>query len=86
MLTWTVIVAVEAHSPAVGVNVYVVVTKLLMEGAHVPEIPFNEVVGNEIVPPEQVGAIWVIIGVTIGFIVMVKFVELAHCPELGVYV
>jgi len=77
-LTVTVIVAVVAHCPAVGVNVYVVVTKLLMEGAHVPEIPFNEVLGNVIDPPEQIGEIWVKVGETIGFIVMVKLVELAH--------
>ena len=49
-----------------------------MEGAHVPEIPFNEVLGNVIDPPEQIGEIWVKVGETIGFIVMVKLVELAH--------
>ena len=30
-----------------------------MEGAHVPVTPFKDVVGNEIVPPEQIGEIWV---------------------------
>ena len=55
--TTTVIVVVVAHCPAVGVNVYVVVAKLLMEGTHVPVTPFKEVVGNEIVPPEQIGEI-----------------------------
>ena len=61
--TVTVIVVVVAHCPAVGVNVYVVVAKLLMEGAHVPVIPFNEVLGNVIDPPEQIGEIWVKVGV-----------------------
>jgi hypothetical protein len=32
---------------------------LFIAGAHVPVIPFKEVVGNEIVPPEQMGEIWV---------------------------
>ncbi len=57
---------------------YEVVAKLLMEGAHVPVTQFKDVVGNEIVPPEQIGEIWVKVGETIGFIVIVKLVELAH--------
>lgn len=76
--TVTVIVAVEAHCPAVGVNVYNVVAVLLKAGDHVPEIPFKEVVDNEIEPPEQIGLIWVKVGVTIGFIVIDNVVELAH--------
>jgi hypothetical protein len=35
-LTVTVIVAVVAHCPAAGVNVYVVVAVLLIAGDHVP--------------------------------------------------
>ena len=44
----TVRVAVVAHSPGVGVNVYVVVAILLIAGDHVPVIgvPFVELVGN----------------------------------------
>ena len=57
-----------------------------MEGDHVPEIPFKEFVVNEIVPPEQIGEIWVKVGVTIGFTLIVKLAELAHCPEFGVKV
>jgi hypothetical protein len=76
--TVTVIVAVEAHCPAVGVNVYNVVAVLLLAGDHVPVIPFNEVVGNENISPEQIEAIWVKVGVTIGFIVIDNVVELAH--------
>ena len=56
-LTSTVIVVVEAHWPVEGVNVYNVVAELFVAGDHVPVIPFNEVVGNEIVPPEQMGEI-----------------------------
>ena len=44
--TVIVIVVVFAHSPAVGVNVYVVVAVLLIAGDHVPVIPLFEVVGN----------------------------------------
>ena len=51
---------------------------LLIAGDHDPLIPFNELVGKLIAPPEQIGEIWVKVGATIGFIVMVKLVELAH--------
>ena len=54
--TLTVIVVVVAHSPAVGVNVYVVVAVLLTAGDQVPVIPLFEVVGNVKLPPEQIGA------------------------------
>jgi hypothetical protein len=42
-------VAVVAHCPADGVNVYVVVPAvvvLIVDGLHVPVIPFVEVVGS----------------------------------------
>ena len=65
---------------------YNVVSVLLIAGDQVPDIPFNEVVGNEIDPPEQIGEIWVKVGVTIGFTLIVKLAELAHCPEFGVKV
>jgi hypothetical protein len=45
----TVIVAVVAHCPAVGVNVYVVdpdIDVLMVEGLQVPVIPLFEVVGK----------------------------------------
>ena len=77
-LTSTVIVVVEAHWLGEGVNVYNVVAVLFIAGAHVPVIPFKEVVGNEIEPPEQIGVIWVKVGVTNGFIVIDNVVELAH--------
>jgi len=37
--------AVEAHWPVVGVNVYVVVALLFIAGLHVPVMPFKDVVG-----------------------------------------
>ena len=46
LFTDIVIVAVVAHSPADGVNVYVVVTVLLMAGLHVPVMPLLDVVGK----------------------------------------
>ena len=55
-LTVTVIVVVVAHSPAAGVNVYVVVAVLLTAGDQVPVMPLFEVVGNVKLPPEQIGA------------------------------
>jgi hypothetical protein len=54
--TFTVIVCVLAHCPAVGVKVYVVVAVLLIAGDHVPVKPSFDVVGRaEILAPEQYG-------------------------------
>ena len=36
---------------------------LLIAGDHDPLIPFNELAGKLIVPPEQIGEIWVKLGV-----------------------
>ena len=75
----TMVIVVElAQSPAVGVNVYNVDAVLLTAGDQAPVIPFKDVVGNVIVSPEQIGEIWVKVGVTIGFIVIDNVVELAH--------
>ena len=41
-------VVVDAHCPAEGVNVYVVVAWLFKAGLQVPVIPFKEEVGNAI--------------------------------------
>ena len=54
--TFTVIVAVVAHNPAVGVKVYVVVAVLLIAGDQVPVIPLSEVVFNVNDPPLQIAA------------------------------
>ena len=56
VLTVTVIVAVVAHCPVVGVNVYVVVAVLLIAGDQVPVIALFDVVGNVNVPPVQIAA------------------------------
>jgi hypothetical protein len=46
--TVTVNVAVVAHCPAVGVNVYVPELKLLtVTGFHVPVIPIADTLGND---------------------------------------
>ena len=60
---------------------------LFKAGAHVPEIPLFDVVGNAIrVAPEQIGATAVKVGITCGLTVIVKVVVVAHCPVLGVKV
>ena len=51
VFTVTVIVVVNAHCPALGVNVYVVVTVLFIAGLQVPVIPLPEVDGNVKLPP-----------------------------------
>ena len=55
--TVIVMVAVAAHNPAVGVNVYKVVVVLFNAGDQVPVTPLVEVVGNAAsTAPEQTGA------------------------------
>ena len=57
------IVEVDAHSPAEGVKVLVVVEVLFIAGAQVPEIPFEEFVDNgDIIAPEQKGPTSVKVG------------------------
>ena len=80
-------VVVDAHCPAVGVNVYSVVAMLLSAGDHEPLIPFVEVVGNAAnAAPEQIGATAAKVGVVLGLTVIVKVVVAAHCPAVGVNV
>ena len=60
---------------------------LFKAGDHVPLIPLVEVVGKaDKLPPEQIGATGIKVGVTFGFTVMVKVVVVAHCPAVGVNV
>jgi len=85
--TVMVIVAVVAHTPAFGVNVYIVVAVLFSAGDHVPVMPFREVVGNAAnVPPEQIAATGAKVGVTFCVTVMVNVTVVAHCPAVGVNV
>jgi len=64
-----------------------VVVVLSKAGDQVPVYPLMEVVGNGLnIPPEQIGATAVKVGVMFGFTVMVIVVVVAHCPEVGVKV
>ena len=77
-LTTIVNVVVVAHSPAVGVKVYVVVAVLSSAGDQVPVIPLFDVVGNAAsVAPEQIGATALNVGVMFGLTVIVKVVVVA---------
>ena len=74
-------VAVVAHWPASGVNVYVPLAVLLTTaGVQEPEIPLSEVVGNAgATDPEQIGATAAKAGVTPGVTVISKVVvAVAH--------
>ena len=78
-VTEIVMVAVIAHNPAVGVNVYVVVAVLSKAGDHVPIIPLFEVVGNaDKVAPEQIELTCVNVGVVFGVTEIVIFAIVAH--------
>ena len=71
-MTVIVNVAVEAHCPAVGVNVYTVVAVLFKAGDQVPVIPLLEVVGKAFnAVPEQIGGTAVKVGVLPGVTVTV---------------
>jgi len=83
-------VAVVAHSPAAGVNVYVVVPTtavLITAGLQVPLIPLADVNGragaDEFRQSEPNG---LNVGVITGFTVTVNVVVAAHCPASGVKV
>jgi hypothetical protein len=72
VLTVIVIVVIVAQSPAVGVNVYVVVAVLFNAGDHVPVIPLLEVVGRALkLAPEHIALTEVNVGVTFGLTVIV---------------
>ena len=56
-------------------------------GDQVPVIELFEVVGNAAnVPPEQIAATWVKVGVTFGFTVIVIVAIVAQTPIVGVNV
>lgn len=73
-------VVVVAHCPASGVNVYVpLVVLLTVAGVQVPVIPLREVAGKTgDAEPEQIGAIALNVGTTLGLTVMFKVVVDAH--------
>ena len=64
-VTVTVNVVVEAHCPALGVNVYVAVAALLKAGDQVPVMLLDEVVGSGSAAPAQT-VIGLKVGVTVG--------------------
>ena len=56
-------------------------------GDHEPVSPSLEVVGNAFnVPPEQIAATGVNVGVIFGLTTIVSVVVVAHCPAVGVKV
>ena len=60
---------------------------LFRTGAHVPVIPFVDVVGRaESIVPEQTGQTAAKVGVAIGLTVIVNVAVLAHCTAVGVNV
>jgi hypothetical protein len=84
------IVADVAHSPAAGVNVYVVVPAaavLMVAGLHVPFTPLFDSVGSAVaVVFWQKGPSWVNVGV-IGAVTTISIVVTIACwPEAGVNV
>ena len=89
-LTVTVNVAVVAHCPAVGVNVYVPEFWLsTADGLHVPVIPLPDVVAREgTLPPAQIVKLVpkVNVGVMLGLTVTDNVADVAHCPAVGVNV
>ena len=67
--------AVDAHCPALGVNVYVVVVALFSAGLQAPLMPFCEVVGSAFkLSPAQIGDTLANVGVIIGLTVMVNVI------------
>ena len=78
--TFTVTVAVEAHCPAGGVNVYVAVPVLLtIAGFPVPVIPSFEVSGRiGAMVPVQIAVITVNVGVLFGLTVTLRVAVDAH--------
>jgi hypothetical protein len=84
-----VIVVSVAHSPTLGVNVYVVVCVLSNKGNHVPLIgsASSELVGKGLITsPEQIAESCVKTGFTGWLTSIVIVVSVAHSPTLGVNV
>jgi hypothetical protein len=81
---------VVAHTPAVGVKVYVPLAVLLtVAGLQVPVTPLSDVVGNcGTTPPLQILSVVpkLKVGTVFGTTVTVKVVAVAHSPAFGVNV
>ena len=79
VLTVIVRVVWEAHWPAVGVKVYVVVAVLLRAGAQVPVMPLRDVTGSgESASPEHIGPTASNVGVIAVLTVIVREDVVAH--------
>ncbi len=63
-----------------------VVVVLFTAGDQIPVKALVEDVGSVNVPPEQIGAIVLNVGVAGGPTLTVRVAVAAHCPELGVKV
>src|SRR5512133_227482 len=89
-VTSTFNVAVEAHCPAAGVKVYVVVpiaAVLIVAGFQVPVVPLDDMPGsNGAVAPWQSGPIAAKVGVTEFVTSTFNVAVEAHCPAEGVMV
>jgi hypothetical protein len=59
---------------------------LFIAGDQLPENPFIELVGRVIVPPEQMGAIGLNVGIVGASTLTVMDAVVAHCPDVGVKV
>ena len=60
---------------------------MLRAGDHEPVMPLIDVVGNGAsAAPEQIAAIGLNVGVTLGLTVMVNIAVVVHCPAVGVNV
>ena len=87
-VTVTVNVAVVAHNPAVGVNVYVPVVVLSTgDGDHVPVTPLLDVVGSTgAADPLHIGAGVVKVGTVCEVTLTVTVAVVAQSPAVGVNV
>ena len=88
-LTLIVIVVEIAHSPALGLKVYVVVAMLFIVGDQFPLNPSIEVIGNVSVLPAQIGSIGLNVGVTGGptlTVIVVVMAQVGIVVDVGVNV
>ena len=78
----------RAQNPGEGVNIYVPEAVLsIIAGDQVPVMPLGDVVGRiGTAPPKQITGAMLNEAVRRGLTVMVKVVEVAHSPAVGVNV
>ena len=63
------------------------VAVLFNAGDQLPLMPFNDVVGRaDNIPPEQIAATALKVGVMFGLTVITNVVVVAHCPGVGIKV